>query len=88
MQVLDHTSKEDDRQGGEDQVVQQDESVLVQIGGVEAGGIGLASALDTKCAINAHLLTGKNQNMGNVQMTFYLQDEHPQLWVMKQKHTL
>lgn len=41
MQAFDHTSKEDDWQRREDQVVQQNESVLVQIGGVETSGIEL-----------------------------------------------
>ena len=40
IQVLDHTSKEDDRQRREEQVIQQNERVLVQVGGIEADGIG------------------------------------------------
>ena len=67
--MLDHTSKEDDGEGGEDQVIQQNKRVLVQVGGVETDGMELV--LVNKCMTGIHLLNGKNQNMANTQMTFY-----------------
>ena len=72
--MLDHTSKEDDRKRREDQVIQQDKRVLVQVGGIEAGGVGLVLASED--AAGAHLLNGKNQNMANTQITFYRAHQH------------
>lgn len=45
IRVLDYTSKEDDWQRREDQVVQQDECVLVQVGCIETNGTGLAFSI-------------------------------------------
>jgi len=67
--VLGHTSKEDDGKGREEQVIQQNERVLVQVGGVETDGMELVLA--DKGTADTHLLNGKNQNMANTQMTFY-----------------
>ena len=67
--MFDHTSKEDDRKGREEQVIQQDKRVLVQVGGIKTGGIELVLANNSTA--DAHLLNGKNQNMANTQMTFY-----------------
>ena len=36
--MVDYTSKEDDWQRREDQVIQEDECILVQVGGIEADG--------------------------------------------------
>ena len=66
--VLKPTSEENDWQRREDQVIQQDERVLVQVGGVETDGTELTLA--TMGMDDAHLLKGRNQNMANTQITF------------------
>ena len=67
--VPEHTSEEDDWQRREDQVIQQDERILVQVGGVETDSVELVLA--NTGAGDAHLLNGRNQNMANTQITFY-----------------
>ena len=74
MQVLDRTSKEYNWQRRENQVVQQNECVLVEVGGIETDGTELAFV--TEDVADAHLLNGKDQNMANTQMTFYPLDKH------------
>jgi len=72
--MLDHTSKEYDWQRRKDEVVQQDERVLVQVGGVEAGCMILVLA--TADPANAYLLNGRYQNIANTQITFYPGHQH------------
>ena len=69
IQLLGHTSEENDWQRGEDQVVQQNERVLVKIGSIETSGV--ESAFPTRDTAGAYLLNSKNQNIANTQITFY-----------------
>jgi hypothetical protein len=69
IRVLDHTSKEDNWQRREEQVIQQNKRVLVQVGGVETYCVELVLAI--KDTADTHLLNGKYQNMANTQITFY-----------------
>lgn len=86
IRVLGRTSKEDNWQRREDQVIQYDECVLIQVGGIETDG--MESVFFTKCVANAHLLNGKNQNMAKTQITFYPTYQHTQIPAMSVGHTL
>jgi len=84
--VRDHTSEEDDWQRCEDQVIQQNERVLVQIGSVETGGMESVFAITD--VADTHLLNGKYQNMANTQMTFYRAHQYACIPFMSAERTL
>ena len=69
VSAINHTSKEDDRERREGQVIQDNERVLVQVGGIETGSTRSAFAAEN--GGDTCLLNGKNQNIANTQMTFY-----------------